>query len=160
MGYACFVGRGNVPQRGLLGEVGDAQEFARGPLDSIPGAAQEKTRERQMWHEETIRAQCWGDKQQLLSEPVLAGRSLGQSEVERDWSMLRQVRKHLVLSVPCLRVGKWTRKSMHLHRQHFQGASESEEATRDMTSPSTCPCITLCLCPIVQTSRLRPCRFS
>lgn len=47
--------------------------------------------------------------------------------------MLRQVRKHLVLSVPCLQVGKWTRKSMHLHRQHFQGASESEEATRDLS---------------------------
>lgn len=65
------------PQRGLLQEVEDVQEFARGPLGSIPGAAQEKTGERQMWHEETIRAQCWGDKQRLLSEACPCGEELG-----------------------------------------------------------------------------------
>lgn len=54
----------------------DAQEFARGPLDSIPGAAQEKTREKQVCPEGKIRS-LTPDKQGLIAEACPCDEELG-----------------------------------------------------------------------------------
>lgn len=114
LGYSCFIGGGNVPQRGLLGEAEDAQEFARGSLGSIPGAAKRRQERGKCGMRTQSGLSAGGTSRSCCQKPVLLGRSLGQSEVKQEWSVLRQVREHLVLSVHCLQVGKWTRMNMHL----------------------------------------------
>lgn len=112
VGYACFIGRGNVPQRGLLGEAEDAQEFARGPLGNIPGAAKRRQERGKCGMRRKSGLSAGGTSRGCCQSLSLRGGAW--ANLKRDWSMLRQVREHLVLSVHCLRVGKWTRMNMHL----------------------------------------------
>lgn len=68
--------------------------------------------------------------------------------------MLKQLRKQLGLAAHCLQVGKWMGKKcvpVIYTGNGLRNACGSEEASGDMVFTSSCPCITLCLCLVIQT---------